>query len=117
MARWGVGCRPQPADTGKVGKHKAAKQPPAKPPQYPGGGAGAGGVGGSGPMGGPGARHGPTGPPVPHGPAQVAQAHLGHGTSLLTPRDREALRDVRVIQRNLVYVVGLAPHLAKEEVR
>jgi hypothetical protein len=30
---------------------------------------------------------------------------------------REHLRNVRVVQRNLVYVVGLAPSLAKEEVR
>lgn len=30
---------------------------------------------------------------------------------------REALRDVRVIQRNLVYVVGLNPASTREEVR
>ena len=29
---------------------------------------------------------------------------------------REQLRDVRVIQRNLVYIIGLPPHLASAEV-
>ena len=45
----------------------------------------------------------------------TAAASSGRQSSSFNPR--EALRNVRVIQRNLVYVVGLAPHLAREEVR
>lgn len=49
------------------------------------------------------------GPTAAHEEAKaLAAAHAG---------DRSALRHQRVVQRNLVYVIGLSPSLANEEVR
>lgn len=48
--------------------------------------------------------------PLPVCPVQakaLVAAHTG---------DRSALRNQRVVQRNLVYVIGLAPSIASEEV-
>jgi len=50
--------------------------------------------------------------PSPH-PGQSDALKL---LETMAPADREGLRDARVIQRNLVYVTGLAPQYAVEEV-
>lgn len=33
------------------------------------------------------------------------------------PQDRKNLQNIRVVQRNLIYVIGISPSLASEEVR
>ncbi len=35
---------------------------------------------------------------------------------VLSTIDKASMNDVRIVQRNLVYIIGLAPHLAVEEV-
>jgi len=44
----------------------------------------------------------------------VSLAHVTH-PSQLTEAQRRELANMRVVQRNLVYLVGLAPSIAKEE--
>jgi len=40
-----------------------------------------------------------------------------HGNSKLEPDNRKSLANIRVVQRNLVYVTNLSLDIAKEEVR
>ena len=50
-----------------------------------------------------------------HGPQAVLSASAFPGLPPPLP-DRKNLQNIRVVQRNLIYVIGISPALASEEV-
>ena len=109
----------QPPQPGSGQAHHHAPQPSGIHagwgPVAGSGGGGGSGSGGGGPLSGAQFPGLPTASsPSPRDPPPSSSSGSGHGGS--SSVDRKSLQNIRVVQRNLIYVIGLPPHIASEEV-